>query len=81
LHPAVIFTTLAAPLFWVVSYLGNFKPLDYIITRAVFALLGAISMTVAGILYQDIGILMAEIPFIVMNSAGIYKGMQLKKRR
>jgi len=80
IHPATFFTLLAAPLFWVVSYLGNFKPLDFIITRAVFALLGAICMTIAGILYNDVGILLAEIPFILMNSYGIHKGIKLKDK-
>ena len=77
-HLATVFTTIAAPLFWVVSFLGNFKPLDFIITRAVFALLGAIFMTVAGVLYKDVGILLAEIPFIFMNGFGIWKGIQLR---
>jgi hypothetical protein len=80
-HPAVIFTTIAAPLFWVVSFLGNFRPVEYITTRAVFALLGALCMTVAGVLYRDVGILMAEIPFIIMNSIGIYKGIQIRRKR
>lgn len=78
-HSAEIFTTIAAPLFWVVSYLGNFKPLEFIITRAVFALLGAAFMTVAGILYNDVGILLSEIPFIFFNSFGIWKGLQIRK--
>jgi len=77
-HLATLFTSIAAPLFWVVSFLGNFKPLDFIITRAVFALLGALLMTVAGVLYRDVGILLAEIPFIFMNSFGIWKGIQLR---
>lgn len=61
-----------------VSYLGNCKPLDFLLTRAVFALFGAISMLIAGILYKDVGILLAEIPFIALNVAGIHKAIQLK---
>lgn len=63
-----------------VSYLGNFKPLDYIVTRAVFALLGAVLMTVAGIIYNDVGILLSEIPFIFLNSGGIWKGLRMRKQ-